>query len=177
MGYTSRSGEQALVDFESRFGPFEGNHPDLIESLLEGSWVGREKIRYNFVLKYLSGHATNRGYYVHSFQDRKGNRFLSFLDCETITIPYSADDILDDNKYTEDHKISAGDCFSCKATVIRHGVNTFKYDRQPPSVRPILQNPFKETVLNRIKFKAFIGRTDASVMKTVFIPHRSQDTT
>ena len=144
MGYTSRSGEQALVDFESRFGPFEGNHPDLIESLLEGSWVGREKIRYNFVLKYLSGHATNRGYYVHSFQDKSGNRFLSFLDCETITIPNREDAV--------DYLISPGDCFSCKATVNRHSVNTF---RCPP-----VADAFKETVLNRIKFKEFIGRKD-----------------
>ena len=144
MDYKSQSADQSLRDFESKF-------PDVLA--LEGNWVGKEKTRYNFVLKYLSGHATNRGYYVHSFQDRKGNRFLSFLDCETITIPYSADDILDDNKYTEDHKISAGDCFSCKATVIRHGVNTFKYETT---------GAFKETVLNRIIFKAFIGRRDTT---------------
>ena len=159
MGYKSPSADQSLRDFESKF-------PDALA--LEGNWVGKEKTRYDFVLKYLSGHATNRGYYVHSFQDKSGNRFLSFLDCETITIPFSKEDILDDNKYTDDHKISAGDCFSCKATVNRHSVNTFGYETT---------GAFKETVLNRIKFKAFIGRTDASVMKTVFIPHRSQDTT
>ena len=165
MGYKSSSGEQALVDFESRFGPFEGskfadNSLTTIESLLEGSWVGREKTRYNFVLKYLSGHATNRGYYVHSFQDKSGNKFLSFLDCETITIPYSADNILSD-VYTEDHRISAGDCFSCKATVNRHSVNTFRCPREGSA------GAFKETVLNRIYFKAFIGRKDTMDGETV----------
>ena len=141
MGYKSPSADQSLRDFESKF-------PDALA--LEGNWVGIEKIRYDFVLKYLSGHSTSRGYYVHSFKDRNDNRFLSFLDCETITIPFSKEDILDDNKYTDDHKISAGDCFSCKATVNRHGVNTYKSS---------VQNPFKETVLNRVKFKHWLGRT------------------
>ena len=135
MSYKSRSGEQALVDFGNKF-PQDAQE-------LEGNWVGREKTRYNFVLKYLSGHATNRGYYVHSFQDKSGNRFLSFLDCETITIP--------NREHAEDYQISAGDCFSCKATVNRHSVNTFKNE---------ITGAFKETVLNRIKFKAFIGRKD-----------------
>ena len=137
MGYKSSSGEQSLRDFESKF-------PDALA--LEGNWVGKEKTRYDFVLKYLSGHATNRGYYVHSFQDKSGNRFLSFLDCETITIP--------NREHAEDYQISAGDCFSCKATVNRHSVNTFG------TVESRSEGTFKETVLNRIKFKAFIGRKD-----------------
>ena len=138
MSYKSRSGEQALVDFGNKF-PQDAQE-------LEGNWVGREKTRYNFVLKYLSGHATNRGYYVHSFQDKSGNRFLSFLDCETITIPNRED--------AEDYQISPGDCFSCKATVNRHSVNTFRCPREGSA------GAFKETVLNRIKFKEFIGRKD-----------------
>ena len=133
MGYKSPSADQSLRDFESKF-------PDALA--LEGNWVGKEKTRYDFVLKYLSGHATSRGYYVHSFQDKSGNRFLSFLDCETITIP--------NREHAEDYQISAGDCFSCKATVNRHGVNTYKSS---------VQNPFKETVLNRVKFKHWLGRT------------------
>jgi hypothetical protein len=146
MGYKSSSGEQALVDFGNKFPQDALPHLDLDHLLSNAgsSWVGREKTRYDFVLKYLSGHATNRGYYVHSFQDKNGNRFLSFLDCETITIP--------NREHAEEYKISAGDCFSCKATVNRHSVNTF---RCPP-----VADAFKETVLNRIKFKAFIGRKD-----------------
>ena len=127
MGYKSPSADQSLRDFESKF-------PDALA--LEGNWVGKEKTRYDFVLKYLSGHSTSRGYYVHSFKDRNDNRFLSFLDCETISIgPDCA-------------PLTEGDCFSCKATVNRHGVNTYKSS---------VQNPFKETVLNRIKFKAWLG--------------------
>ena len=127
MTYISQSADQALRDFESKF-------PDALA--LEGNWVGKEKTRYDFVLKYLSGHSTSRGYYVHSFKDRNGNRFLSFLDCERILIgPDCA-------------PLTEGDCFSCKATVNRHGVNTYKSS---------VQNPFKETVLNRIKFKAWLG--------------------
>lgn len=131
MGYISQSADQALRDFESKY-----PKGDLV-----GNWVGKEKTRYDFVLKYLSGHSTSRGYYVHSFKDRNDNRFLSFLDCETISIGADFD------------KVSVGDCFSCKATVNRHGVNTFKYGSQ---------DPFKETVLNRIKFKSWLGTTDRS---------------
>ena len=147
MGYTSRSGEQSLVDFGNKFSQKALPDGASVENphLIEGNWVGREKTRYNFVLKYLSGHATNRGYYVHSFQDKSGNRFLSFLDCETITIP--------NREHAEDYQISPGDCFSCKATVNRHSVNTFGYETT---------GAFKETVLNRIIFKAFIGRRDTT---------------
>ena len=162
MGYKSSSGEQALVDFGNKCA---GRHPLSGASVenpqpTEGNWVGREKTRYNFVLKYLSGHATNRGYYVHSFQDKSGNRFLSFLDCETITIPIHQTLLIGQKTIglLEDHRISAGDCFSCKATVIRHSINTFEYETT---------GAFKETVLNRIYFKAFIGRKDTMDGETV----------
>ena len=125
MAYKSQSADQALRDFEAQYP--EGD--------LVGNWVGEEKTRYDFVLKYLSGRATSRGYFVHSFKDRNDNRFLSFLDCETIT-------------FADGVKVSIGDCFTCKATVNRHGTNTFKYGSQ---------DPFKETVLNRIKFKSWLG--------------------
>ena len=131
MAYKSQSADQALRDFETQYP--EGD--------LVGNWVGEEKTRYDFVLKYLSGRSTSRGYFVHSFKDRNDNRFLAFLDCETISIGPDFD------------KVSVGDCFTCKATVNRHGTNTFKYGSQ---------DPFKETVLNRIKFKSWLGTTDRS---------------
>ena len=141
MAYKSQSSQQALVDFERKF-PQKGAPLDddastssaVRHRVVEGQWVGQEKTRYDFVLKYLSGNATVRGYNVHSFQDRNGNRFLAFLDCEKIDI--------------ENNKLQTGDCFSCKATVNRHGINTYNYGTR---------NPFKETVLNRIKFKAFLS--------------------
>ena len=42
--------------------------------------------------------------------------------------------------------LSEGDCFTCRATVNRHTVNDFD-----PS------NKFKQTVLNRIKYKQYLG--------------------
>ena len=128
MAYISQSANQALRNLNSAEA-----------SALEGNWVGKEKTRYDFVLKYLSGHSTSRGYYVHSFQDRNYNRFLAFLDCETISIGPDCE------------PLAIGDCFSCKATVNRHGVNTYKSS---------VQNSFKETVLNRIKFKDLLGPSD-----------------
>ena len=101
----------------------------------EGHWVGREKERYDFVLKYLGGNSTSRGYCVHTFTDKNGARFLTFRDERFIQI--------------DDFELTTGDCFTCKATVNRHGINRFKYGKQ---------EPFKETVLNRIKFKKYLGR-------------------
>ena len=133
MAYKSQSSQQALVDFELKF------PQDDTSMILEGNWVGQEKTRYDFVLKYLGGNSTTRGYNVHSFKDRNSNRFLAFLDCEEIYIgPDCA-------------PFDVGDCFSCKATVNRHGINTYKYGTR---------NPFKETVLNRIKFKSWLGPSD-----------------
>ena len=104
---------------------------------LQGHWVGTEKKRYDFVLKYLSSHSTKRGYAVHNFVDKDGARFLAFLDAEDI--------------YVDEGLLKAGDCFSCKATINRHGINTFKHGSK---------GPFKETVLNRMKFKQFLGRAE-----------------
>ena len=47
----------------------------------DGHWVGKEKERYNFVLKYLSGNSTSRGYCVHNFKDRNGARFIAAWGC------------------------------------------------------------------------------------------------
>ena len=51
MAYKSQSADQAVRDFEAQYP--EGD--------LVGNWVGEEKTRYDFVLKYLSGRATSRG--------------------------------------------------------------------------------------------------------------------
>jgi|TARA_B110001454_G_scaffold192286_1_gene192500 hypothetical protein len=101
----------------------------------EGRWVGKEKTRYNFVLKYLSVNETTRGYCVHNFVDKDGARFLAFQDVKNIVI--------------EEHELINGDCFTCKATVNRHSINNYKYGSQ---------EPFKETVLNRIKFNEWLGK-------------------
>ena len=102
----------------------------------EGHWVGKEKGRYDFVLKYLSGNETTRGYCVHNFVDKNGARFLAFQDVKDIVI--------------EEHELINGDCFTCKATVNRHSINNYKYGSQ---------ESFKETVLNRIKYKKYLGRS------------------
>ena len=116
------------------------NYGEDLDSL-EGHWVGTEKKRYNFVLKYLSGHSTTRGYSVHNFVDKKGFRFLAFLDGETLNVS--------DGTEGQYHELVNGDCFTCRATVLRHDINTFKYGSQ---------GPFKETVLNRMKFGEYLGR-------------------
>ena len=121
MPYKSQSG-----NLEER--KFEGQ-------TIEGHWVGQEKKRYDFVLKYLTGHSTSRGYSVHTFIDKKGARFLAFLDSETLRV--------------DDHELVNGDCFTCKATVNRHSINNYKYGDQ---------EPYKETILNRMKFGKYIGR-------------------
>ena len=121
MPYKSQSG-----NLEER--KFEGQ-------TIEGHWVGQEKKRYDFVLKYLTGHSTSRGYSVHTFIDKKGARFLAFLDTETLRV--------------DDHELDNGDCFTSKATVNRHSINNYKYGDQ---------EPYKETILNRMKFGKYIGR-------------------
>ena len=125
MPYKSQSGDLEEKKFEGK--------------TIEGHWVGQEKKRYDFVLKYLSGHSTSRGYAVHNFVDKKGARFLAFLDTETLRVEGPA----------ADHELVTGDCFTCKATVNRHGINNYKYGDK---------EPFKETVLNRMKFKKYLGR-------------------
>ena len=119
---------------------YSKKHGKALDSV-EGSWVGTEKKRYDFVLKYLSGHSTNRGYAVHNFVDKNGARYLAFLDNETLNVS--------DGTEGQYHELVNGDCFTCKATINRHSINTYKYGKQ---------EPYKETVLNRMKFYAFIGR-------------------
>ena len=127
IGITHPSAANALSEYSRKTG-------QALDSV-EGSWVGTEKKRYDFVLKYLSGHSTSRGYAVHSFVDKNGARFLAFLDQEYIRV--------------DDQELVTGDCFTCKATVNRHGINNYKYGDK---------EPFKETILNRMKFGKYIGR-------------------
>ena len=127
------SAADALSEYSSK-------HGKALDSVT-GNWVGTEKKRYDFVLKYLSGHSTNRGYAVHNFVDKNGARYLAFLDNETLNVS--------DGTTDQYHELRNGDCFTCKATVNRHSINTYKYGKN---------EPFKETVLNRMKFYAFIGR-------------------
>ena len=111
----------------------------------ENHWVGKEKQRYDFVFKYLGGNDTRRGYSVHKFEDRKNRRFLVYSD-------YKPDEIeVEWPNSPLPKKLVEGDCFTCKATVLRHDINNFK-----------VKIPFKETVLNRIKFGEYLGRNSGN---------------
>ena len=114
----------------------------------ENYWVGKPKQRYDFVLKYLGGNETSRGYTVHKFEDRMGRKLLTYSDYkpESIEVSWdvSADTLSND---TIIRKLKSGDCFTCKATVIRHDINNFKVDI-----------PYKETVLNRAVFGDYLGK-------------------
>ena len=121
---------------------------------LDGHWVGKEKSRYDFVLKLLEKKSTSRGYFVYRMSDLQGNLYIAFdgrsdwniPDTKKGTHPKSPGQPVG---YTDDHKLHYGDCFTCKATVNRHDIAHFKYGG-PDSTH-------KQTVLNRIKLKSFIG--------------------
>ena len=68
-----------------------------------------------------------------------------------------ADELAHNHECKKNHL--GGDCFSCKATINRHGINTYKYGKR---------EPFKETVLNRMKFNQFFYR---NITKTIAISH------
>ena len=122
----------------------ERTHSDGIEN----HWVGAEKERYDFVLKYIGGNVTSRGYSAHKFEDRKGRKFLAYSDfCPNEIEVSSTWSGSPDGPNV--HKLVPGDCFTCKATVTRHDVNDYKVDV-----------PFRETVLNRIKYGDYLGRKD-----------------
>ena len=114
----------------------------------ENYWVGREKKRYDFVLKYTEGQTTSRGYSVHKFEDRMGRRFLTYSDFNPDEITVEIDEGTPSTSPLN-HLLVAGDCFTCKATVLRHDINDFKVDI-----------PFKETVLNRVKFGKYLEKKD-----------------
>ena len=125
---------------------------------IEGHWVGKEKERYDFVLKLLEQKSTTRGYMVYRMTDKFGNLYIAFDGREEWDLPYTKEFTHEEQHrkqpegYTGDHRLQTGDCFTCKATVNRHDIGQYKYG-SPDS-------KFKQTVLNRIKLKEFIGRTD-----------------
>ena len=105
---------------------------------VEGHWVGKTKSRYDFTLKLLEQKSTTRGYFVYRMTDKFGNLFIAF-------------DGRSDWQGEDDHKLHDGDCFTCRATVNRQDIANYKYGGP--------DSKHKQTVLNRIKLKTFIGRT------------------
>ena len=108
------------------------------EAELDGHWVGKEKSRYDFVLKLLEKKSTSRGYFVYRMTDKFGNLFIAFDGRAEWDLG--------------DHTLTSGDCFTCKATVNRHDIVDYKYGGP--------NSKHKQTVLNRIVLKEFIGRVD-----------------
>ena len=108
----------------------------------EGHWVGELKQQYSFVLKYLEMKTTSRGYFVHRFMDKRGAQFIAFDGREKLEVAMS--------DASPSKELEPMDCFTCKATVTRHSINTFKYGTP--------NTPYKETVLNRISLGKFLGR-------------------
>ena len=125
---------------------------------IEGNWVGKEKERYDFVLKLIEQKSTTRGYMVYRMTDKFGNFFIAFDGREEWDLPYTKEFTHEEQHrkqpegYTGDHRLQTGDCFTCKATVNRHDKANFKFGGP--------DSKYKQTVLNRIKLKEFIGRTD-----------------
>ena len=125
---------------------------------IDGHWVGKEKERYDFVLKLLEQKSTTRGYWVYRMTDKFGNLFIAFDGREEWDLPSTKEFTHEEQHrkqpegYTGDHRLQTGDCFTCKATVNRHDIANFKYGGP--------DSKHKQTVLNRIKLKEFIGRTD-----------------
>lgn len=109
-----------------------------------GSWVGKEKKRYDFILKYVSSHGTQRGFIVHRLVDRNDNKFILFSDNEFLRYQ-------EDNAAAKWFNITSGDVFKIRATVNRHSLNTSKFNST---------GPVRETVLNRPKIGAYIGNKD-----------------
>ncbi len=98
-----------------------------------GSFVGKEKQRYDMTLKYVSCKRTSRGFYIHNFIDREGNSLMAFASSRT-------------TEFSPELILGEGDCFTCRATVNRHSINDFD-----PT------NKIKQTVLNRIKYNKYLG--------------------
>jgi hypothetical protein len=107
----------------------------------KGSWVGKEKQRYDLILKYVSGHGTTRGFHVYNFVDRNENRFVMFSDFNRLFPHNSTTSLVE------------GDVFKIRATVNRHSMNTSKYNST---------GPVRETVLNRPKIGEYIGNKNES---------------
>ena len=108
---------------------------------IEGHWVGKEKSRYDFVLKLVEQRSTTRGYWVYRMTDRHGNLFIAFDGREE----WREED-------GNNQLFVNGDCFSCKATVNRHDIANYKYGSP--------ESKHKQTVLNRIKLGKIIEKTE-----------------
>ena len=95
---------------------------------------------------------------VYRMTDKFGNFFIAFDGREEWDLPYTKEFTHEEQHrkqpegYTGDHRLQTGDCFTCKATVNRHDKANFKFGGP--------DSEYKQTVLNRIKLKEFIGRTD-----------------
>ena len=108
---------------------------------LDGNWVGKEKQRYDFVLKLVEQRATTRGYWVYRMTDRHGNLFIAFDGREE----WREED-------ANNQLFVNGDCFTCKATVNRHDIASYKYGSP--------ESKHKQTVLNRIKLGKILEQTE-----------------
>jgi hypothetical protein len=123
---------KAKVKYEDKTGQVEYDE----NAKPEGAWVGKEKTRYDLVLKYLTTHKTKRGFSIHNFEDRNKYRFMMFSDFSQLFPHNSTTPLVN------------GDVVKVRATVNRHSMNTYKYGSR---------GPFKETVLNRPKWGNLIG--------------------
>ena len=111
---------------------------------IEGNWVGKEKERYDFVLKLIEQKSTTRGYWVYRMKDKYGNLFIAFDGRPEWSVKVTEGD------ESDFQTLMNGDCFTCKATVNRHDKANFKFGGP--------DSEYKQTVLNRIKLKSFIGK-------------------
>ena len=108
----------------------------------DGYWGGKEKSRYDFVLKLIEQKSTTRGYWVYRMKDRHGNMFIAFDGREEWREGNNGNNQL----------IGTGECFTCKATVNRHDIVDYKYGGP--------DSKHKQTVLNRIKLGKLIEKTE-----------------
>ena len=108
---------------------------------IDGLWVGKEKERYDFVLKLVEQRSTTRGYWVYRMTDRYGNLFIAFDGREE----WREED-------GNNQLILPDECFTCRATVNRHDIANYKYGGP--------DSKHKQTVLNRIKLGKLIEKTE-----------------
>ncbi len=108
---------------------------DAPEAELDGKFVSKLRSRHDFVLKLIERKSTTRGYYVYRFVDRHNNKYIAFDGRDGFFV--------DNQEGDKRHLVETYECFTCKATIIRHEVAEFKYG-SPDS-------KFKQNVINRIK--------------------------
>tara|TARA_Y100001963_G_scaffold85627_1_gene118399 strand:+ start:1146 stop:1523 length:378 start_codon:yes stop_codon:yes gene_type:complete len=108
---------------------------DAAEVEADGKFVSKPRMRHDFVLKLIERKTTSRGYYVYRFVDRHDNKFIAFDGRDGFFV--------DTQEGLHSHRVEKDECFTCKATIIRHEVTEYKYG-SPDS-------KFKQNVINRIK--------------------------